>query len=80
MEQATSLLPEYKETPEQIVAITDLIAAMAEEDARWPRLLDARYFSGLTEDETAELMGCSARTVRREWRAARSWLAKQMAV
>ncbi|MFC3301862.1 sigma-70 family RNA polymerase sigma factor [Parvularcula lutaonensis] len=80
MEQASPLFPEFEETPEDIVAITNLISAMGVQDARWPRLLDARYFSGMTEEETAELMGCSTRTVRREWRAARNWLAQQMAV
>ena len=72
------LLPEYGETPEQIVAIGDLMARLDDAQPRWARIADARYFMGLTEEETADLLGLSSRTVRRDWTAARSWLAERV--
>ncbi len=77
-EEAGNLLPEFLETPEEVVAIDALMESLAERNARWPRILDARYFAGLTEAETAELMGLSTRTVRREWKAVRAWLADRL--
>ncbi len=77
-EDAGTLLPEFLETPQEVVAIDALMESMAECNERWPRIIDARYFAGLTEAETAELMGLSTRTVRREWKAIRAWLAEQL--
>lgn len=70
----------FGETPEQIVMIDDLMRQMAREHPRWLRVVDARYFAGLTEEETAALLGLSERTVRRDWKAARAWLAERMGV
>ena len=42
------------------------------------QLVDLRYFAGLTDDEIGEVLGCSARTVQREWRFARAWLQTEM--
>jgi len=42
------------------------------------RLVDRRYFAGLTLEEIAELDGVSVRTVKRQWRAARAWLVAEL--
>lgn len=73
-----TFLPEFNETPEQIVVIGDLLTRLAETNPRWLRIVDCRYFSGMTEAETAIALGLSERTVRRDWVAARNWLADHM--
>ena len=78
LDDAADLVAGFGETPEQIVIIDDLLRKMAQENPRWPRIVDARYFAGLTEEETAALLGLSERTVRRDWKAARAWLAERM--
>jgi RNA polymerase sigma factor (TIGR02999 family) len=52
-------------------AALDRLAAL---DARQARLVECRYFGGLSVEETAEALGISERTVKREWRSARAWL------
>jgi RNA polymerase sigma factor (TIGR02999 family) len=53
-------------------ALTDLYAIAP----RKGQVVELRYFGGLNVDETAEVLGISAPTVQREWRAARAWLYK----
>ncbi|MHC4609983.1 MAG: ECF-type sigma factor, partial [Planctomycetota bacterium] len=47
-------------------------------DPRMTRIIDLRFFGGLSEEATAQALGVSARTVRREWRIARAWLHSQL--
>lgn len=76
---STEVLPEYGETPEQLVAIAELMTALAEHNPRWSTVVDARYFSGMTEEETAALLDISLRTARRDWQGARRWIAQHLA-
>lgn len=76
--EESTVLPEFNETPEQIVVIADLLNRLAETNPRWLRIVDCRYFSGMTEAETALALGLSERTVRRDWVSARAWLAEHM--
>ena len=80
LEEAEQFNAEFSETPEQIIAIADLLERLEQENPRWMRIVDARYFAGMTEDETAEALGLSPRTVRRDWRAARDWLANALGI
>ncbi|MFN7055645.1 ECF-type sigma factor [Hyphomonas sp.] len=73
------VFPEFNETPEQIVVIGDILEQLGEANPRWLRILDCRYFAGMTEAETAETLGVSERTVRRDWVMVRGWLADRMA-
>jgi len=43
-------------------------------DPRQARIVELRYFGGLTEEETAEVLKVSTRTVKRDWTVARAWL------
>jgi len=52
-------------------ALDDSLTALAQLDARQARIVELRFFGGLTVDETAEVLGVSAPTVEREWRMAR---------
>lgn len=71
-------LPEFNETPEQVVLIGDLLTQLANENPRWLKIVDCRYFAGMTEAETAATLGLSERTIRRDWVSARAWLAEKM--
>lgn len=77
-DEQSALLPEFNETPEDVLMIADLLDTMAATKPQWQRIVDARYFFGLTEDETATALGISVRTVRREWKAARLWLSTHL--
>ncbi|WP_293612791.1 sigma-70 family RNA polymerase sigma factor [Ponticaulis sp.] len=79
-EDAEHLFPEYSETPEQIVEISNLLSVLERDHPRSLRVLDARYFAGMTEQETADMMGMSTRSVRRDWQAVREWLAEKLGV
>jgi RNA polymerase sigma factor (TIGR02999 family) len=72
-------LPEFNESPEQLVSIAKLLDELENSHPRWLQIVDARYFSGMTETETAVTLGLSERTVRRDWREARGWLAERVA-
>ena len=75
---AERLFPEYAESPEQIIEISDLLQKLEIKHPRWLRILDARYFAGMSEEETAEVLGMSQRTVRRDLHDVRAWLAEQL--
>ena len=47
-------------------------------DARQARVVELRFFGGLTMEETAEVLGLSAATVKRDWVTARRWLKREM--
>jgi RNA polymerase sigma factor (TIGR02999 family) len=68
-------------TPERaadLVALDDALNALAVLDARKSRIIELRFFGGLSIDETAEVMKISPVTVTREWRAARAWLRREI--
>lgn len=77
-EDASNFLPEYGESPEDILMIADLIERLEEQHPIWVQVLDARYFAGMTEEETAEMLSRSVRSVRRDWRDVRDWLKDKM--
>lgn len=78
LDDRSPLLPEFSETPEELVGIAQLLRALEVCNPRWLKVVDARYFGGMTEDETASVLGVSTRTVRRDWTEARQWLAERM--
>lgn len=57
-----------------LVALDDALRALSELDARQARVVECRFFGGMTEDETARALGIGLRTVKRDWARARSWL------
>jgi RNA polymerase sigma-70 factor, ECF subfamily len=57
-----------------VVAIDQLLTRLSEWDALQCRVVELRFFGGLTEDEVAEVLGIGSRTVSREWSLARAWL------
>jgi RNA polymerase sigma factor (TIGR02999 family) len=57
-----------------VLAVDESLARLAALDADQARLVELRFFAGLTVEEIAPLLGRSERTVKREWRLARAWL------
>ena len=62
------------EEPGELLRIDEALEALAQMDARQARVVELRFFTGLTVEETAEAMGVSPATVKREWAAAKAWL------
>ena len=62
----------------EIVALHEALEALQTVDPRKSKLVEMRYFGGLSIEETAEALGVSVRTVNRDWRLARSWLIREM--
>lgn len=54
------------------------LSSLTDVDPRQGRIVELRYFGGLTVDETAEVLGVSPRTVKREWHSARLWLLRAL--
>lgn len=57
-----------------LLALDEALTELASLDERLSRVVECRFFAGLTEEETAEVLGVSARTVRRDWTKAKGWL------
>jgi RNA polymerase sigma factor (TIGR02999 family) len=60
----------------ELVALDEALGKLAELDLRKSRVVELRYFGGLSLEETADVLGVSLMTVRRDWRAAKAWLYK----
>ena len=61
-----------------LVALDDALSRLATLDPEQARIVELRYFGGLTIDETAETVGVSPATVKRQWTMARAWLKLQL--
>ena len=57
-----------------LLALDEALTDLARLDERLSRVVECRFFGGLTEEETAEALGVTARTVRRDWVKAKAWL------
>jgi RNA polymerase sigma factor (TIGR02999 family) len=62
------------ERSETLVALDEALVRLAALSPRMSQVVECRYFGGLNEDETAEALGMSKRSVQREWAKARGWL------
>ena len=60
--------------PEEVLGVNDALERLAELDARQARIVELRYFAGLTVEETAAVLELSPATVKREWTSAKAWL------
>jgi len=61
-----------------LVALDEALLALAELDARQARVVELRFFGGLTNEEVAEVLKVSEGTVRRDWSLARAWLHREL--
>jgi RNA polymerase sigma factor (TIGR02999 family) len=58
----------------ELLALNEALEALSKIDARKSRVVELRYFGGLSVEETAEAMGISPETVKRDWKMAKAWL------
>jgi len=69
-------LPQRKNV--DVVALDDALNSLAEADPRQSRVVELRFFAGLSLEETSKAMGIATATVQRDWTAARAWLHREI--
>ena len=62
----------------EIVALDDALEALARFDARKAKVVEMRFFGGVSVEETAEVLKISPQSVLRDWKLARAWLTREM--
>lgn len=67
-----------EERADTLIAVDEALTELAGLDERLSRVVECRFFAGLTEDETALVLGVTARTVRRDWTKAKGWLHRRL--
>jgi RNA polymerase sigma factor (TIGR02999 family) len=77
--QVTSLdaLPATPEAVD-VLALDEVLTRLSELQPRLGKVVELRFFGGLDVEETAALLGCSPRTVKRDWELARAWLVRAL--
>jgi RNA polymerase sigma factor (TIGR02999 family) len=63
---------------QDFIALDDALQALSAFDERKSRVIEMRFFGGLSVEETATVLGVSAATVMRDWRLARAWLQREL--
>jgi len=71
-------LPGVSSSPEEMVALNDALDAFATLDARKAKVVELRFFGGMSVEETAEILQVSPNTVIRDWSLARAWLVREL--
>ena len=66
------------ERADLIVALDEALDRLRELDARQARVVECRFFGGMTEEETAEALAIGLRTAKRDWAKAKSWLFREL--
>jgi len=72
------LVPAAQKRGIDLVALDDALKKLSAIDAQQTRLIELRFFGGLSIEETAVVLGVSPATVKREWATARAWLRREM--
>jgi RNA polymerase sigma factor (sigma-70 family) len=70
-------VPAPERAPE-ILALDEALNKLAALDERQSKIVEMRFFAGMSEDEAGVALGISARTVKRDWRVAKAWLFKEL--
>jgi len=72
-----AFVPARSKSPD-VIALDDALSGLARIDEQQSRIVELRFFGGLTTEETAQVLGISPSTVKRDWSVAKAWLSKQM--
>ncbi len=64
---------------EDVLAVDEALARLAELDVQQAKVVELRFFGGLSIEETAAALGISPATVKRDWSVARAWLFRELA-
>jgi len=73
-----SVNPAAADRADLLVALDEALDRLRGLDERQARVVECRFFGGMTEDETAEALGIGTRTAKRDWAKARSWLYSEL--
>lgn len=63
---------------QELIALDDALNQLAKIDERQCRIVEMLYFSGMNEEQAAQALGISSRTVKRDWRSAKAWLFREL--
>ncbi len=66
------------ERSETLIALDEALGRLAELNPRLSQVVECRFFGGMTEEETAEALGVTERTVRRDWMKAKAWFYREL--
>ncbi|HEX4499083.1 MAG TPA: sigma-70 family RNA polymerase sigma factor [Thermoanaerobaculia bacterium] len=72
-------IPELINDADLVVALDDALSRLGKIDSRQGKIVEMRFFTGLSHEEIADLLEVSVTTVKREWRTARLWLYRELA-
>jgi RNA polymerase sigma factor (sigma-70 family) len=61
-----------------LIALDEVLERLARMDERKSKIVEMRFFGGLSDEEIAEVLGISVRTVLRDWKTARLWLYREL--
>jgi RNA polymerase sigma factor (TIGR02999 family) len=78
MLSSTNEQPSMSEPGRDLLALDDALTALATIDQRKSRIVELRFFGGFSNEDIAEALGVSAKTVMREWQVARVWLFREL--
>lgn len=80
LEDAITMVAENTKDASQIdlIALDSALDKLAAKDRQQARVVELRYFSGLTVEETAQVLGISTMTVKRDWNVAKAWLRREI--
>lgn len=75
LDEALVFSPEHSE---ELIRLDEALERLSKLDARQSRIVELRFFGGLSVDETAEFLGISPKTVKRDWSVAKVWLHSEL--
>lgn len=73
-----AIMPMSDERAEEIVALDEALVRLAEINERAGKVVECRFFGGLSIEETADALGIAPMTVKRDWTLAKSWLRREL--
>jgi len=62
----------------EVLALDEALKRLERLDERQSKIVEMRFFAGMSEEEASDVLGVSVRTVRRDWRIAKAWLFKEL--
>lgn len=78
MDIASNQIKVSPDSDVDVMAVHNAIEKLAGTNEQWARIVELRFFGGLTVEETAEAIGVSKTTAERQWRVARAWLRREL--
>jgi RNA polymerase sigma factor (TIGR02999 family) len=78
IESAEVDVPDPRGQPIDLISLDLALRELTDLDLDQGRIVELRFFAGMTVEETAEALGLSARTVKRDWRLAKAWLKRRL--